>query len=83
MTAHNSGRVLAFRRDLINQRELELFHREMARQDNLDGWSHDSGCACWTCIGRLQASVVQAYVRRVRASGGISGDGINDTLQGT
>jgi hypothetical protein len=66
MTTHNSGRPPAFRRDLINQRELELLHREMARQDNLDSWGHDSGCACWTCIGRLQASVVQAYVRRMR-----------------
>jgi hypothetical protein len=62
---HNSGRISAFRRDLINQRELELLRREIARQNALDIGGHDSDCACWACIGRLQASVVQAYLRRM------------------
>jgi hypothetical protein len=53
-------------RGLIQQRELKLLHREMQRQERLSVADHDSNCACWGCIGRLQASVVQAYVRRMR-----------------
>lgn len=44
--------------------ELKLLHDELKRQDTLNHWGHDSDCACWSCIGKLQASVVQAYVRR-------------------
>ena len=46
--------------------EHKLLLREMERQDHLSPNMHDSDCACWTCVGRLQASVVQAYVRRMR-----------------
>ncbi len=49
--------------------ERELFRQEIERQDALDPhdpFNHDSDCACWACIGKLQGSVVQAYVRRMR-----------------
>lgn len=48
------------------RRELELLRKEIERQDNLNPLNHCKGCACWSCIGRLQASVVQAFVRRMR-----------------
>jgi hypothetical protein len=66
VTTHNSGRTRGYQRDRMIEEELKLLREEVARQDKLDAWSHDSDCACWACIGRLQASVVQAYVRRMR-----------------
>ncbi len=62
---HNTGRVSAFAQERRNAYELKLLHREMQRQERLDWRYHDSDCACWECIGRLQANVVQAYVRRM------------------
>ena len=46
--------------------ELKLLRDEIKRQDKLSHWDHDSDCACWSCIGKLQASVVQAYLRRMQ-----------------
>lgn len=53
-------------RSAMIRRELWLLRKEIERQDALDWSSHHRDCACWECIGRLQANVVQSYVRRRR-----------------
>jgi hypothetical protein len=48
------------------EQELDLLRREIDRQHQLDPSSHDSDCACWACIGQLQAAVVQAYIKALK-----------------
>jgi hypothetical protein len=51
------------RRDIVVRRELGLLRREMARQER-QGGLHDKWCACWRCIGRLQAWIINTRLGR-------------------
>lgn len=68
MAKHNSGWMTAYAWKVEYERKLLV--REMRRQDYLSPFDHNSGCACWSCIGRLQASVVQSCLRRNRDGAG-------------
>ena len=50
------------------KRAIDRNNREWDEEIKRQNWHayHPKGCACWGCIGRLQASVVQSYVRRMR-----------------
>ncbi len=47
------------------KQELRLLHEEMARQERQEWkWGdHDKDCACWRCIGELQAYVMETSGR--------------------
>jgi hypothetical protein len=58
---HNDAKRM--RRDILVGRELELLRQEIARQDRHAGL-HNKWCACWRCIGRLQAYVINTRLGR-------------------
>lgn len=43
--------------------ELRLLRAEIERQDR-QGGLHDRWCACWRCIGRLQAYIINTRLGR-------------------